>query len=107
MGNEQLKGHLDMLLLQVIAGCPSHGYQLVCALRERSNGAFDVPEGTLYPALHRLEAKGLITSEWERGATRRRRIYRLTARGRRALQKQRDEWFRFAKGVGDVIGVTA
>jgi PadR family transcriptional regulator PadR len=107
MANEQLKGHLDMLLLQVIADTPAHGYQLACALRERSRGAFDLPEGTLYPALHRLERQGLISSEWDRSAARRRRIYRLSAEGATALHTRRQEWVRFTRGVRAVLGASA
>src|SRR6185312_13071269 len=78
MGREQLKGHLDVLLLQVIADQPAHGYQLVCALRDRSGGTFDLPEGTVYPALHRLERQGLVVGEWDEQGPRRRRVYQVT-----------------------------
>jgi PadR family transcriptional regulator, regulatory protein PadR len=107
MGNEQLKGHLDLLLLQVIADQPAHGYQLVCALRERSGGTFDLPEGTVYPALHRLEHQGLIVGDWDDQGPRRRRVYRVTADGQIALRAQRAEWARFARGVSVVLGAKA
>jgi len=107
MGNEQLKGHLDLLLLQVIADQPAHGYQLVCALRDRSDGAFNLPEGTVYPALHRLEGQGLVTSTWDEEAPRRRRVYRITAAGEQARRAQRTEWSRFARGMGGVLGASA
>ena len=99
-----MKGHLDLLLLQVIADQPAHGYQLVCALRERSGGTFDLPEGTVYPALHRLERRGLIAGDWDDAGPRRRRVYRLTAQGRSGLRAQRAEWTRFARGVSGVLG---
>jgi PadR family transcriptional regulator, regulatory protein PadR len=104
MGREQLKGHLDLLLLQVIADQPAHGYQLVCALRERSGGTFDLPEGTVYPALHRLERQGLIVGEWDDQGPRRRRVYRMTADGRKGLRAHKAEWTRFAHGVSGVLG---
>ncbi|WP_460915637.1 PadR family transcriptional regulator [Plantactinospora veratri] len=77
-----MRGHLDLLLLGALrrAG-PAHGYALIAALRDRSEGTFDLPEGTVYPALHRLERDGLVSSEWDAGASRRRRVYRLTPLG--------------------------
>lgn len=107
MTNEQLKGHLDLLLLQVIADEPAHGYQLACRLRDRSEGTFDLAEGTLYPALHRMERLGLVASEWDETGPRRRRVYRLTVDGRVALRSRRREWVRFTSGVGAVLGSTA
>jgi DNA-binding PadR family transcriptional regulator len=107
MKNEQLKGHLDLLLLQILDGAPAYGYQIVCALRDRSEGTFDLPEGTVYPALHRLESQGLLTSDWDTSGPRRRRMYQVTAAGHAALQTQRLEWTRFVRGVRGVLGVTA
>jgi PadR family transcriptional regulator, regulatory protein PadR len=106
MRNEQLKGHLDLLLLQVIADRPAHGYQLACALRDRSRGAFDLPEGTVYPALHRLEHQGLLASAWDEDSPRRRRVYRITQDGHAALRAQRAEWRRFSHGIGAVLGAS-
>ena len=80
-----VKGHLDLLLLATLTQTgPAHGYAVIAALREHSGGAFDLPEGTVYPALHRLEQAGLIASHWDESAPRRRRVYALTAGGRRA-----------------------
>ena len=81
MKSEKLKGNLDMLLLAVLAAGPGHGYSIITRLRDRSSGAFDLPEGTVYPALHRLETAGLLDSNWDVVAGRRRRLYRLTAAG--------------------------
>jgi PadR family transcriptional regulator PadR len=64
MKAETLKGHLDLLLLAAVQSGPAHGYAVAETLRARSNGAFDLPEGTLYPALHRLEHAGLLSSRW-------------------------------------------
>ena len=81
MRAEVLKGHLDLLLLAAVRNQPAHGYAIAETLRSRSDGAFDLPEGTLYPALHRLERGGLLSSRWSEVNGRRRRVYQLTARG--------------------------
>jgi PadR family transcriptional regulator, regulatory protein PadR len=102
MSGEALKGHLDLLLLAVLQPRPAHGYAIIEELRQRSGGAFDLPEGTIYPALHRLERAGLLASRWE-GETRRRRVYELTERGRAALDEQQQDWLRFSQGVDAVL----
>jgi DNA-binding PadR family transcriptional regulator len=99
---ERLKGHLELLLLATIAAEPSHGYRILELLRDRSDGAFDLAEGTVYPALYRLERTGLVTSSWSAAQGRRRRTYRLTRRGRTALAAERREWDLFARAVGRV-----
>jgi DNA-binding PadR family transcriptional regulator len=104
MRREQLKGHLDLLLLSVLASGPAHGYAVIGALRERSAQEFSLPEGTVYPALHRLEDAGLLHSYWAEQAGRRRRLYELTASGATALQGLRGEWRRFSTGVEAVVG---
>lgn len=106
MRAELLKGHLDGLLLAVIAAGPAHGYAIIERLRERSGGTFALPEGTVYPALHRLERAGLLRSAWSRDAPRRRRVYQLTARGRRALRSERDDWQTFTRAVEAVWSAT-
>ena len=103
MAGEELKGHLDLLLLSALAEGPSHGYELIERLRARSNSAFDLPEGTVYPALHRLERDGLLTSAWTTAAGRRRRVYSLTRRGRSALARRAAEWRSFSRAVEAVI----
>lgn len=100
---DALKGHVDLLLLSVLESGPAHGYGLVDALRERSDGEFDLPEGTVYPSLYRLERGGLVTSRWEAVGGRRRRVYRLTSGGRRALEGQRSEWRTFAQAVEAIV----
>jgi DNA-binding PadR family transcriptional regulator len=107
MDRERLKGHLDLLLLAVLEDEPGHGYAVITRLRERSDGGFDLPEGTIYPALHRLERAGLLASDWEEHAGRRRRAYTLTTAGHRALAAERASWTRFARGVIAVSGATA
>ncbi|MGZ4201388.1 MAG: PadR family transcriptional regulator [Thermoleophilaceae bacterium] len=103
MRSETLKGHLDALLLAVVEEEPAHGYAILERLRERSGGAFALPEGTIYPALHRLEDAGLLKSSWAPGATRRRRVYSLTPKGRRALGERRHEWTAFSSAIESVL----
>jgi PadR family transcriptional regulator PadR len=103
MENEP-KGHLDLLLLAVLRSGPAHGYAVIAALREQSDGAFDLQEGTVYPALHRLERQGLVVSGWTDGAGRRRRVYELSPKGAAALQTRREEWRRFSTSVQSVLG---
>ena len=103
MRAETLKGHLDGLLLAVLEDGPQHGYAIIEALRTGSGGAFDLPTGTVYPALHRLERAGLVTSEWDLVGGRRRRTYRLTPAGRGTLASERDGWTKFATAVSALM----
>ncbi len=100
----ELHGHLDLLALSVLADGPAHGYAVIEELRRRSAGAFDLPEGTVYPALHRLEAAGFLASSWEAGSGRRRRVYRLTRRGRSRLERGKRDWGAFSGAVAAVVG---
>jgi DNA-binding PadR family transcriptional regulator len=104
MRGQTLKGHLDFLLLSVVATGPKHGYAVIEALRSGSDDAFDLPEGTVYPALNRLEREGLLASDWSVVRGRRRRTYRLTGRGRQALAEQRRGWEAFVTAVNQVVG---
>jgi PadR family transcriptional regulator, regulatory protein PadR len=99
-----LRGHLDLLLLASLSGEPAHGYALVERLRDRSNGAFDLAEGTVYPALYRLERAKLLSSRWAISGGRRRRIYSLTRKGRDALATQRRDWTSFTAAMNGVVG---
>lgn len=103
MRAEVLRGHLDLLLLATLERGPRHGYAIVEAIRSASSGAFDLAEGTVYPALYRLEAAGLLASSWTTAAGRRRRVYRLTRRGRTELEHERREWVEFAGAVQAVV----
>jgi transcriptional regulator len=103
MERERLKGHLDLLLLSVLAAGPAHGYGIITALRERSEGTFDLHEGTIYPALHRLEDAGLLGSSWAQAEGRQRRVYALTDKGVAALAAERTAWRRFAAGMQAVL----
>ena len=104
MRAETLKGHLDLLLLAAVEDEPLHGYGIVEALRDRSGGAFDLAEGTVYPALYRLERRGLLQSKWSSKAARRRRLYRLTRAGRKALAEEREQFAGFTRAVRAVAG---
>ena len=103
MNKERLKGNLDLLLLSVLSAGPAHGYSIISSLRDRSEGTFDLPEGTIYPALHRLEDVGLLASSWAEADGRRRRVYALTELGAAALAAERTEWRKFAGGVSAVL----
>jgi transcriptional regulator len=105
MTGEALKGHLDLLLLAVLSEGPAHGYAVIDSLRQRSGGLFDLPEGTVYPALHRLESQGLLHSSWREDSPRRRRVYALTQKGRQALAKRQDEWRKFSQAVNATGGI--
>jgi PadR family transcriptional regulator, regulatory protein PadR len=107
MAGEDIKGHLDAMLLAVVADGPVHGYAVVEELRARSGGRFDLPEGTVYPALHRLEADGLLRSSWTVANGRRRRQYELTDRGRAELGERSEDWRRFVAAVESVLGTGA
>ena len=98
-------GTLDMLILDVIARGPSYGYQIAQTVLAQSKGYFDLKEGSLYPAMHRLERQKLLESYWvETDEGRRRKFYRVTAAGRKALSEKRSEWSDFAAAVGGVLG---
>jgi PadR family transcriptional regulator PadR len=103
MRGELLKGNLELLLLAVLTEGPLHGYAAIEALKRRSGGAFDLPEGTVYPALHRLERNGLVTSRWSSESGRRRRVYALTRDGKRELAERRATWEGFTDAVAAVI----
>jgi PadR family transcriptional regulator PadR len=94
-----LKGHLDVLLLATLEEGPLHGYAVKEALRGSSGGRFDLPTGTVYPALHRLEGAGLIAGAWSSVDGRRRRTYELTNAGLRRLEADRSNWREFATTV--------
>jgi DNA-binding PadR family transcriptional regulator len=101
---ETPKGHVDLLLLAVLAREPAHGYRVVESLRDQSGGVFDLAEGTVYPSLYRLERQGFVSSRWDAGEGRRRRVYRLTRSGRRELARRRGAWSRFERAMEAVVG---
>ena len=98
------KGQLDLLVLSVLSHGTAHGYAIITALRRRSDGQFDLAEGTVYPALRRLEDLQLVKSSWDSSSGRRRRVYEITTAGRRTLSDRHDRWNRFVAGVDAVLG---
>jgi DNA-binding PadR family transcriptional regulator len=103
MKPDALRGHLDALILAVLEPGPLHGYAIMEALQERSAGALDLPTGTLYPALRRLDRAGYVRSEWSTVGGRERRTYELTPDGEKVLRAERSEWRDFAKVIEGVL----
>ena len=103
MRPDAVRGHLDALILSVLEREPLHGYAVMQALQRSSGGALDLPTGSLYPALRRLERAGYLQSEWRMVGGRKRRSYELTTAGRRALARERSEWRDFAAVVEGVL----
>lgn len=95
MEAEYVRGHLATMVLAVLAGGPAHGYGIAADLKRRSDDQLEVLEGSLYPALHRLEEAGWVESEWETNEGRRRRSYSLTAAGKHELLERRARWTAF------------
>jgi transcriptional regulator len=100
----QLKGTLSMLILKVLADGPLHGYRIAREIEARSQGSLSFGEGALYPALHAHERNGLLRSSLRTENGRRRRYYRLTEAGERALDDQRAEWRRLVTAVEVILG---
>jgi PadR family transcriptional regulator, regulatory protein PadR len=107
MNPDFLRGHLEGLLLAVLVGEPGHGYALSQRLAGRSGGELAVPEGSLYPALQRLERRGLVTSDWEAVDGRRRRVYHLSRAGMREAEAAARDWKQFSTAVDHVLGALA
>ncbi|GIJ48995.1 PadR family transcriptional regulator [Virgisporangium aliadipatigenens] len=105
MKPDVLRGHLDAMILAVLEDEPRHGYAIMEALQRASGGALDLPTGTLYPALRRLERAGLLHSEWATVGGRKRRTYRLTSEGSQTLAAERVEWRSFAVVVEEVLKI--
>jgi DNA-binding PadR family transcriptional regulator len=103
MSAGSMKNNVDLMLMGVLRHGPAHGYAIITALRERSEGEFDLAEGTIYPALHRLERAGLIESTIESAQGRRRRTYALTARGRTEFAIQRRAWRSYVENMQAVL----
>src|SRR4030095_12305061 len=107
MEGEMLKGHLDMIVLAALSAGPAHGYAVIEEIRRRSGEAFDLPEGSVYPVLHRLEKARPLAARWLTAESgRQRRVYALTKRGNRALAEQRAVWKQFADAIGGLLGGT-
>ncbi len=103
--NDVLRGTLDLLILQTLSLEPMHGWGIAQRIQLRSEDAFEVGQGSLYPALQRLEQRGWIDSEWQRTEENRRaRYYRLTATGRRALGEEVASWREYVRAMELVLG---
>lgn len=98
------KGTLPSLILEALAHESSHGYRIAQRIKERSQGVLDFKEGTLYPALHKLENEGLVESDEGVENGRARRYYRITKSGRAALAKDRKEWRQLSRAVTTILG---
>lgn len=111
IGGDKLRGHLESMVLSTLESGEAHGLEILRRLEEAGCGLLRLKEGSLYPALYRLEEAGLVAAEFEettqgrRGA--RRRTYRLTAKGKRELAKGREEWVSFVRVVGGILGAPA
>jgi len=104
--SELPQGTLDLLLLKIIAIEPVHGYAIAQRLEQVSRGVVQVPEGSLYPALHRLENRRFLTSDWKQTETgREAKFYRLTGKGRKQLEAEAMSWHRLIEAVGLILGM--
>jgi transcriptional regulator len=102
------QGTLDLLILKVVGLEPLHGYAIAQRLDQISRGVVDVQQGTLYPALHRLENRGLLEAEWKDSDTgRQAKFYRLTRRGRSQLDAETASWKRLTEAIGLILRATA
>ncbi len=100
------QGTLDLLILKAVAGSPLHGYAIAQRLEQVSRGVVQVPEGSLYPALHRLENRGLLSAGWKETETgREAKFYRLTPKGRKQLEAESASWQRLVAAVGLILGM--
>jgi transcriptional regulator len=102
--SDLLQGTLDLLILQVVASAPLHGYAIAQRLQQLSREALQVQQGSLYPALHRLEERGWLKAEWKNSGTgREAKFYGLTKAGRKQLDVERFNWERLAEAIGLVL----
>jgi PadR family transcriptional regulator len=99
-----LQGTLEVLILKTLSWGAMHGYGIASWIEDRTAGALEIEEGSLYPALHRMERRGWIDSDWQlTEKNRRAKYYRLTRDGRKRLRSDATAWSRFAAAVGDVL----
>ena len=104
MDSRLLWGTVDMLILEVVSRGPTYGYEIAQTVLDRSRGYFEITEGSLYPALHRLERQKLLEAFWKEADGRARKYYKLTPPGRKALAVRKEEWQKFTSGVMGVLG---
>lgn len=111
MGKKQsstvsLRGTLDLMVLGVLTDGPQHGYAIARTIHERADEEIEVEEGSLYPALYRMEERGWVRASWGRNDNNRRvRVYTITAAGRRHLEHEREAWVGFSRAVAKVVGL--
>ncbi len=105
MDTKLLNGTIEVMMLEVISNGPTYGYEITQTVLDRSSGQFALKEGSLYPALHRLERDKMLEAYWSEHEGRRRKYYKLTAVGRKALQSRKQEWQSFANAVNSVLGM--
>jgi PadR family transcriptional regulator PadR len=104
---ELLEGTLDMLILKAVSLGPLHGYGVLLRIQQISKDRLEIQQGSLYPALYRLEHQGLITSEWGESENKRKaKYYRLTAAGKRKLQTEAEKWNRMADVIAGILQST-
>ncbi|MBI2432597.1 MAG: helix-turn-helix transcriptional regulator [Candidatus Hydrogenedentes bacterium] len=105
-GNK-LRGHLDAMVLSVLDQRDAHGFEIMQQIEKQGSGALHMKEGTLYPALYRLEEAGLVKAQWEDDTSSRRgprrRIYHITVKGKKELNRQRVTWRQFVDVVGNIV----
>jgi PadR family transcriptional regulator PadR len=106
MDSQFLGSAVEVLILEIAGQGPTYGYELAQTVRERSDGYFELKEGSLYPALHRLERQKLLRSSWRQADGRRRKYYELTEAGRVELASRKKSWLSFTAGVNGVLGTS-
>lgn len=105
LNSELVRGTLETIVLEVVAPRAMYGYEICKVVDQRSGGQLELREGSLYPALHKLEKARLLVSRWEDAPeSRRRKYYELTPAGREELERRRDEWRRFSGAINAIVG---
>ena len=103
--SDLLQGTLDMLILKTLAGEPLHGYAIAQRIGQVSRALLQVPQGSLYPALHRLDNRGLLAADWtETDTGRQAKVYKLTRKGRQQLEREVADWRRLSEAIALVLG---
>ena len=111
IGGDQLRGHLEVMILSILDKQPVHGFDLVKQLEAQGEGALKMREGTIYPVLYRMEKAGLVKAKWDESKKDRkgpkRKVYSVTAKGKRQLAQGRESWEQFVKVIGGIVGATS
>ena len=104
ISKELIKGSTTMLVLTLLKESNMYGYEMIKKLKEKSENVFELKEGTLYPILHALEEKGLISSYWDETTAKKRKYYSITEKGKKQLKDKKEEWQKFSNGINHVLG---